>query len=266
MASLTLSSRIESPSGQTNQIFAILNEYLQPSSSTIPSVAAQSIHGLATPLLADAESLEEFLWEFWVVFINVTKQIPCESPSQQRSVELVKALIKIPPTTIQIWGNDTRLWIDLPLLGPEMREAWNEVPTANEAAQSGEKVKDWVNLNSFVARLLALDAQQWTTLAVWALRDALEEESSGPKLDCNLTVAREWFKHSGLVLRQQTMAMENKEDRSLAGGSLYQGPAKLCSERWNFWKERLDQIGGRGGEAGQIASVAKEAMDQAERN
>ncbi|OGM48027.1 hypothetical protein ABOM_002679 [Aspergillus bombycis] len=263
MASLTLSSGIESPSERENQLFAILNEYAQPSSSTTASAAAQSIHGFAAPLLSDsnADSLENLLWQVWNIVINVAKQIPCDSPSQERLVELVKALTDIPPTTIQIWGNDTKLWVDLPLLGPEMREAWNLTPTGNEAE---EKIKEWINLNSFVARLLSLGLAPWTNLAVWALRDALEEESSGRKVECDIAVAREWFKHGGPVLRQQTMAAENKEERIMAGGSLYQGPAKLCPERWNFWKERLSQMSDQGGELGQVASTAKTAMDHLE--
>ncbi|KAE8168208.1 hypothetical protein BDV40DRAFT_251517 [Aspergillus tamarii] len=265
MASLTLSSRIESPSEQENQIFAILNEYAQPSSSTTASAAAQRIHGFAAPLLSDskADGLEDLLWQLWNIVINVAKQIPCDSPSQERLVDLVKALTEIPPTTIQIWGNDTKLWVDLPLLGPEMREAWNLIPTGSEAE---EKIKEWINLNSFVARLVSLSLAPWIALAVWALRDALEEESVGRKADCDIAVAREWFKHGGPVLRQETMATENKEERIMAGGSLYQGPAKLCPERWKFWKERLSQISDQGGDVGQVASTAKTTMDQLEGN
>ncbi|KAF7590279.1 hypothetical protein BBP40_003016 [Aspergillus hancockii] len=264
MSSLTLSSGVKTPSEQGNQGFSILDEYLQPSSSTTPSAAAHSIHGLAKPLLSgpDAENLENFVWEFWVIFINIAKQIPCDSPSQDRLVELVKALSEIPPTTIQIWGNDTRLWADLPLLGPNMREAWNP-PTPND---SKEVAQGWINLNSFAARLLTLDATSWKLFAVWALRDALEEESSGSKLECDVVVAREWFKHGGPILREQVTANDDKEDRMMAGGTLYQGPAKVSLERWVFWKERLNKICEQGGEVGQVASAAKVTMDQVEGN
>ncbi|GAB1198424.1 hypothetical protein APSETT444_007743 [Aspergillus pseudonomiae] len=144
-----------------------------------------------------------------------------------------------------------------------MREAWNLIPTGNEAE---EKIKEWISLNSFVARLLSLGLAPWINLAVWALRDALEEESSGRKVECDIAVAREWFNHGGPVLRQQTMAAENKEERIMAGGSLYQGPAKLCPERWKFWKERLSQMSDQGGDVGQLASTAKTAMERLEGN
>lgn len=171
--------------------------------------------------------------------------------------------------------------MDLPLLGPEMREAWNRTcsrvisrrakyangnldnPTGNEAE---EKIKEWINLNSFVARLLSISLAPWTVLGVWALRDALEEESSGRKVECDIAVAKEWLQHGGPVLRQQTLAAENKEERIMAGGTLYQGPAKLCPERWNFWKERLSQISDQGGDVGKVASTTKTAMDQLEDN
>jgi hypothetical protein len=99
---------------------------------------------------------------------------------------------------------------------------------------------------------------------VWALRDALEEEASGSKLDCNVAVAREWLNHGGPVLRRQVTVADDKEERMMAGGPLYQGPAKLCPERWRFWKERLSKICDQGGDVGQVASAAKEAMDRVE--
>jgi hypothetical protein len=106
MASLTLSSGVNSPSEKGNRGFRILEEYLQPSSSTTSSAAAQNIHGLAEPLLygSNTDDLEDFVWEFWGIFLNVAKQIPYDSPSQERLIELVKALIEIPATTIQVWG------------------------------------------------------------------------------------------------------------------------------------------------------------------
>jgi hypothetical protein len=111
---------------------------------------------------------------------------------------------------------------------------------------------------------VTVDATSWTLFAVWALRDALEEEASGSKLDCNVAVAREWLNHGGPVLRRQVTVADDKEERMMAGGPLYQGPAKLCPERWRFWKERLSKICDQGGDVGQVASAAKEAMDRVE--
>lgn len=91
------------------KLFDILNEYLQPSSTTTPTVAAQGIDALTPmkrPDLADGkrkQSPESFLWEIWETFIAIAKQIPHDHPSQDRLVEVVKALSELPPKTVEIW-------------------------------------------------------------------------------------------------------------------------------------------------------------------
>lgn len=113
MATLTLhleSLQDPNPWRVEQKAFDILNEYLQPASTTRPEAAAQGIDGLAPMKRAgpdegqDKESPESFLSEIWGLFIAVAKQIPHDHPSQDRLVNLVKVLCAIPPTEVQIWG------------------------------------------------------------------------------------------------------------------------------------------------------------------
>ncbi len=132
--------------------FEILNSYLQPSSTTSATAAAQGIDNLTPmkrPDQGDGKEIEEpesFMWETWGIFIEIAKQIPRDHPSQDRLVELVKALSSLAPTTVTIWQvsrccvvllidaqtstnhdalqTDIRVWTDLPMLSPSMREAW----------------------------------------------------------------------------------------------------------------------------------------------
>lgn len=91
------------------KLFDILNEYLQPSSTTTPAIAAHAIDAL-TPMKqpdtgdSQRESPESFLWEIWGDFIDIAKQIPHDHLSQDRLVEAVKALSELPPTTVEIWS------------------------------------------------------------------------------------------------------------------------------------------------------------------
>lgn len=111
----TLSLHLESlqdpnPWRVEQKAFDILNEYLQPASTTPPEAAAQGIDSLAPMKRArpdevqDKESPESFLSEIWSLFIAVAKQVPHDHPSQDRLVNLVKALCAMPPTEVQIWG------------------------------------------------------------------------------------------------------------------------------------------------------------------
>lgn len=118
----TLSLHLESlqdanPWGVEQKAFDILNEYLQPASTTPPEAAAQGIDSLAPMKRArpdevqDKESPEGFLSEIWSVFIAVAKQIPHDHPSQDRLVGLVKVLCAMPPTEVQIWGVSCFLYL-----------------------------------------------------------------------------------------------------------------------------------------------------------
>jgi hypothetical protein len=106
MASLSLESRAESNSTEQD-MFNILNDYLQPSSTTPPSEAAQAIHAL-TPKAGSTQEenndLENFLWSSWGAVIEIAKQIPHNHPSQDRLVALIHALTELPPTTVSIWS------------------------------------------------------------------------------------------------------------------------------------------------------------------
>lgn len=99
------------------KLFDILNEYLQPSSTTTPAVAAQGIDALTPMKRPDPgdgkkkESPESFLWEIWGMFIEIAKQIPHEHPSQDRLVKVIIALRELPPTSLEIWTVSFSHWL-----------------------------------------------------------------------------------------------------------------------------------------------------------
>jgi hypothetical protein len=62
---------------------------------------------------------------------------------------------------------------------------------------------------------------------------------------CNIRAAAEWIKHGGTSLyREAIHGIDYNEERlSAATGSLYTGNNTMCTERWEFWKSRFDDIG-----------------------
>ena len=108
------------------KICAILDAYLQPSSEVSAAIAAQEITqfyptdpALQQPGTHDNEA-HIFLLRLWELFIKIVEQIPWQHPSQDKLVELMKAIRDLPnPTTISFDAGQShrvKLWTDLPML------------------------------------------------------------------------------------------------------------------------------------------------------
>ncbi len=151
-----------------------------------------------------------------------------------------------------VW--DMRAHADLPVFGAQMRETWNFSPPAVSAVT-------WANLNAFAAQLTVAGVD-FSLYAIWALREALEEDS--PELPLVLPAAVEWFRHAGPVLA--SLAVQRAAD---ADGRDQAG--RLCREagladrgfsvgRWNFWRRRLEDISAAGGDTAVQARRGLEYM------
>jgi len=105
--------------------FTILDVYLQPSSEVSATTAAQEINNLF-PENPDSQqgTLNQeaytFLLRLWELFVVVVEQIPWQHPSQDKIIELTKAIRDLPnPITIMLehaLGDQVKLWADLPVL------------------------------------------------------------------------------------------------------------------------------------------------------
>ena len=69
--------------------------------------------------------MEDYLWTMWTLLERIAKKVPASDPRQQLLVSIVRKLQAKDRETIKIWGNDSKVWTELPMLGPTMREAWN---------------------------------------------------------------------------------------------------------------------------------------------
>lgn len=125
---------------------------------------------------------------------------------------------------------------------------------------------EWLNLNSYNARLYGSAIHRWRNFPIWQLREGLEAEL-GPdqhENDCKIAVACEWIIQAGPKLLRETLINENDLDeqrkKSLSGGELWAGLPGLTTERWGFWKRRLAEV-----KAGVKTQLTLDYIEHAER-
>ncbi|KAF2823379.1 hypothetical protein CC86DRAFT_409293 [Ophiobolus disseminans] len=108
---------------------------------------------------------------------------------------------------------ETFLW---DLWGAYLRDDW-QGPVEYDDEVPELAVQPWTRLNSFAARMLG---RSWTEvgvmyLAIWELRDTLEEDIEGADLSTRVAVVSEWIQHAGSVLFDEisrwTSAAESQE-------------------------------------------------------
>ncbi|TVY46634.1 hypothetical protein LOCC1_G003293 [Lachnellula occidentalis] len=134
-----------------------------------------------------------------------------------------------------------------------MRENWNRmqgpVLQFSDDDEDGEFTLDeWLNLNSFVARL----GKEFISFGLWELRNGLEgsriEETSVPKAVSNtrILVATEWIIQGGRGLLRESLSnalsYEPGSGNPWGGGTLFHGARGFNVERWGFWKRRLGEV------------------------
>lgn len=118
-------------------------------------------------------------------------------------------------------------------------------------------VRRWLNFTEFEARLLESGVAGAYLYAIWDVRLALEEDlpastedsTEEPAADCRLLAASIWISRCAKDFyewAQENVDTETKPQESslLRGGPLYSGRPAMCPERWNFWRHRLEELGG----------------------
>lgn len=215
---------------------------------------ASQIQGLITPEKPAAQ-----FGSIWEAFLSTARNIPYrDADGQDFVVNVIRILVATPP------------WNGLPGLAQVMRTNWsgsciisstnlpqsllNLNPDPTFETGSGEESDDdefsfseWLNLNSFNARLLGAGLVPWESFAIWQMRQALEEAlPPSPATDLRLSVASEWIIRAGpallrkcLVARQDTT---EDDKRSHGPGPLFSGQGALNLERWRFWQRRFGEL------------------------
>jgi hypothetical protein len=77
-----------------------------------------------------ASEVETQLWRVWKAITTLATQTAHDSPGRQKLADFVLEVQKRPQleckgAVCKIW-DEAVVWKDLPILGPQMREAWND--------------------------------------------------------------------------------------------------------------------------------------------
>lgn len=127
------------------------------------------------------------LWDLWWGVFHAARKAPWDLPSnkdQPKLLELIQQIQARPdpisldtplPPTLQndFVYSDRRLWSNLTLIGPAVRELWDDSPGCGSGVTEPE-VKAWLNVNAFAARLTISGIRDFWTYGIWAMRDAVE--------------------------------------------------------------------------------------------
>lgn len=192
------------------------------------------------------EAVEGFFWNLWTTLLEVVKLVPATDARMHHLADVLAALHGKKTADVEIWDEKMAVWEDLPILGPQMREAWNICPkydgTDNDALLQG-----WISLNSFAARTLYFRPNAYN-LGIWQLRSALEEPlpEKPTAQHTQLAAACEWITHAGKQLHS-LCTQGSADERTIQitkAGSQFSGSGGPSQERWQFWKSRLTSLKG----------------------
>ncbi|KAI9887040.1 MAG: hypothetical protein M1823_001112 [Watsoniomyces obsoletus] len=243
------------------KIFDLLKDFVQPSSTLSPATTVKAIDRLLPPNRraedqpegGEEEDAEGFVEYLWIRFHDVARQIPHDSPAQERLAALVRELQQTTSQTptIPMGSNETerRIWQDMPSFGWTL---WEETDTMGPSSEEGRQ--PWRNINAYIARLTRDGSVNLIWYGIRALAAALEGQMTrahehtsrwevesdfvpGPELDCYLAVAADWISICGPALFGTNPDISGGE-----GGPMWEGPPGLSSERWQFWKQRLEEL------------------------
>lgn len=132
------------------------------------------------------------------------------------------------------------------------------------------RLSAWKSVNSFVSRLVGAGFTQVINLAIWEIREALEEAPTkeGPLMDCRVWIAAEWIANSSEVLRNEMMRpsdeLTERDATSTSVGQLLlsDGISPRSLQRWQFWKKRLAEIADEAESLG-IVEETRKHIDEA---
>lgn len=211
---------------------------------------------------ASEEVLEEKLSTSWRTLIDFAAKT--SHKSQEPLIEVVKAIQKQRTgkgdDKVTIWGEQVKIWEDMPLFGAKMREAWNRGmcistrsslfhtydainanyachPAPNSGSKDDFSAEEWVNLNAFAARLTALSipAFDFSLYAIWTMRSAFE---GNEPTDEAAEAAKVWFLYAGDVIERLSEEGKSFDGMIAKPGEKFREKAwrGFCVERLGVWR------------------------------
>ncbi|KAI0747625.1 hypothetical protein C8Q80DRAFT_687522 [Daedaleopsis nitida] len=262
----------------------------------------------------DTPGLSSFLWSFWSNYFSLIKD---DNSSHERFLQILIALKRQKSSGCQgwqIWGEGMD-WSDLPLFGPVSREEFNgpfpRTKDGRELSFSNPQGRDilagasslddpdsrayasirtgWLNLNTFLARVWALDIQDESLFAMFLMRDNIEtltltsttepmpvsDGNESEPQELKIEAAAAWIRYAGarMFACREIMGPKGNPDWPAshghpgASGGTWDGVDGYHSDRWAHWKGIFADIadGKWRKNVREAAQAAVEAMNEFER-
>ncbi|KAK4206988.1 hypothetical protein QBC37DRAFT_393105 [Rhypophila decipiens] len=216
--------------------------------ASIAEQAARVASGLQD-LIPDPKPDELGYFEnVWHGLIKIASRIP--HTDDQSHMLLVK-------TFQALRASESPLWKELVTFSGILRDHWVDPTWEWHPEHECLKLDQWLNLNSFVARLHGSGAFTRNSFPLWQLIAGLEDDlAANAKGDCSpaeaadnrVAVACEYLIHTSPAMLEESLMetgdlIVNEEmRRSYAGGVLFSGGPGFSTERWGFWKRRLGEL------------------------
>ncbi|KAK2594626.1 hypothetical protein QQS21_007663 [Conoideocrella luteorostrata] len=271
MASIQL--RLEDPGAPdfAPRVVDILNSTIPPDASTTPDEAAAAFNSLLQENYVETDGASDFLWWFWDLMHDLSRQIPYNSTEAERLANTLQALQNLPVRTVRLgdsWGvgSTVEIWTDLPMFCSTYGEALDNDPRAPNEVEAKRR---YVNLQAYAARVAGLgliNANAWSAWALWSIVDALEgtmtpirgapdeineDPAAVEDIAYKVKSAAAWVVLAGNYLygRDEVVdgatagplwRLEKKEAIKLRKKT--RGTDGFCPERWNLWKDRFGVI------------------------
>ncbi|KAK4207701.1 hypothetical protein QBC37DRAFT_433046, partial [Rhypophila decipiens] len=186
--------------------------------------------------------------DVWHGMILISSRIP--HTNDQSHMLLVKNLQALR-------RSESFLWKYLAQFSAILRDHWVDPTFEWHPEDECLKLNQWLNLNSFVARLHGSGVFTRNSFLLWQLEQGLEDDlAANAKGDCSpaeavdnrVAVACEYLIHTAPALLRESLLetgdqlSDEKVRRSYAGGPLFSGGPGFNTERWGFWKRRLGEL------------------------
>ncbi|KAF9567162.1 hypothetical protein CPC08DRAFT_814364 [Agrocybe pediades] len=247
-----------SSSDAERRVFDILKSYAQTSSTTTAESVANEIDVLYPTNPATGTIDYMTLEHLWELFVGIAEQIPWTDSAQDKLVEVLKALRDLPQQrsmVIDHWEKvPVKIWADIPVLPYVLSdgvETHGVIINDESEAEKQSRIRD-LNFQGFAARLTNAKIFDLSRLAVYRIRSVLEDDADyyitgyddvGTHLDVNILPAQVWIDLTSKLLYdlcQENGAGAARND--IAGGKHWKGAAGFSRARWDFWKQKLDEI------------------------
>ncbi|KAK6958489.1 hypothetical protein Daesc_001290 [Daldinia eschscholtzii] len=121
------------------------------------------------------------------------------------------------------------------------RMGQSEEPTRHE--DSDTAFREWINLNSFAARLYGNGIYDCYGLGITALRRAFESSNTPvPAVrDCRIKAATQWIHWAAFKMFGLMCSVPSHNDRHNHRSGRFTGSRVFSLERWIFWKQHFSR-------------------------